>query len=102
MTMNGITTMRRISTGMFLSDIAMIFTAIVETKRLESEPETITIFWLLPQYILLGVSDIFTVVGMQEFFLQCSAGGDEDDRDSSLFKRVWRRELFERVNGVFG
>ncbi|CAI9262951.1 unnamed protein product [Lactuca saligna] len=69
---NGITTMQRIAIGMFLSVIAMIFAATVEMKRLqtstESELETLSIFWLLPQYILLGISDIFTVVGMQEFF----------------------------------
>ncbi|CAN1322180.1 Protein NRT1/ PTR FAMILY 5.8 [Linum perenne] len=49
----------------------------VETKRLQISRETVgketddvpmKIFWLLPQYILLGISDIFTVVGMQEFF----------------------------------
>ncbi|PWA47942.1 major facilitator superfamily protein [Artemisia annua] len=69
---NGITTMQRIAIGMFLSVIAMISAATVEMKRLETsnEPmsETLSIFWLLPQYILLGISDIFTVVGMQEFF----------------------------------
>ncbi|KAL4577214.1 hypothetical protein LXL04_013319 [Taraxacum kok-saghyz] len=69
---NGVTTMQRIAIGMFLSVIAMIFAATVEMKRLqtspESESETLSIFWLLPQYILLGISDIFTVVGMQEFF----------------------------------
>ncbi|KAI3793963.1 hypothetical protein L1987_36587 [Smallanthus sonchifolius] len=65
---NGITTMQRIAIGMFLSVIAMIFAATVEMKRLELELETLSIFWLLPQYVLLGISDIFTVVGMQEFF----------------------------------
>ncbi|KAJ0469479.1 putative proton-dependent oligopeptide transporter family, MFS transporter superfamily [Helianthus annuus] len=66
---NGITTMQRIAIGMFLSVIAMIFAATVEMKRLQySELETLSIFWLLPQYVLLGISDIFTVVGMQEFF----------------------------------
>ncbi|KAL4581662.1 hypothetical protein LXL04_006188 [Taraxacum kok-saghyz] len=68
----GITTNQRIGIGMFLSVIAMVFAAIVETKRRESLSESgfgrLSIFYLLPQYILLGISDIFTVVGMQEFF----------------------------------
>lgn len=75
----GITVMQRMGTGMVLSIIAMVIAALVETKRLEickkmavldlhSETVPFSIFWLLPQYILLGISDIFTVVGMQEFF----------------------------------
>nr|GEW42408.1 protein NRT1/ PTR FAMILY 5.8 [Tanacetum cinerariifolium] len=69
---NGITTMQRIAIGMFLSVVAMISAATVEMKRLEISNESmsknLSIFWLIPQYILLGISDIFTVVGMQEFF----------------------------------
>ncbi|KAK3183497.1 hypothetical protein Dsin_030783 [Dipteronia sinensis] len=74
----GINVMQRMGVGMFLSIIAMVIAAIVETKRLEMSKQTgdsqsdqtvpLSIFWLLPQYILLGISDIFTVVGMQEFF----------------------------------
>ncbi|CAA2982099.1 NRT1 PTR FAMILY [Olea europaea subsp. europaea] len=75
----GITVMQRIGIGMFLSVIAMVIAALIERKRLEiskemvlfeskSESVPFSIFWLLPQYILLGISDIFTVVGMQEFF----------------------------------
>ncbi|XP_009615220.1 protein NRT1/ PTR FAMILY 5.8 [Nicotiana tomentosiformis] len=72
----GITVMQRMGIGMFLSVIAMIIAAVTERKRLEisrnlvtsSETVPMSIFWLLPQYILLGISDIFTVVGMQEFF----------------------------------
>ncbi|KAJ4729213.1 protein NRT1/ PTR FAMILY 5.9-like [Melia azedarach] len=67
-----ISVMERLGIGMFLSIMAMIIAAIVETKRLEvskqSETATISIFWLLPQYILLGFSDFFTVVALQEFF----------------------------------
>lgn len=68
----GINVMQRMGIGMFLSVIAMVTAALVETKRLEmirrAKDAELSIFWLLPQYILLGISDVFTVVGMQEFF----------------------------------
>lgn len=67
----GINVMQRMGVGMFLSIIAMAIAAVVETKRLQLSKQMgkpLSIFWLLPQYILLGISDIFTVVGMQEFF----------------------------------
>lgn len=75
----GISVLQRMGIGMLLSVIAMVIAALTERKRLElsrqiassdllSETVPLSIFWLLPQYILLGISDIFTVVGMQEFF----------------------------------
>ncbi|KAJ4826440.1 hypothetical protein Tsubulata_013633 [Turnera subulata] len=75
----GISVMQRMGIGMVLSIIAMVIAALVEKRRLElihklevvephMETVPLSIFWLLPQYILLGISDIFTVVGMQEFF----------------------------------
>ncbi|XP_077237895.1 protein NRT1/ PTR FAMILY 5.8-like [Tasmannia lanceolata] len=77
----GITVLQRMGIGMVLSIIAMVVAALVESKRLEisrkmgigfdqSQTPTVPlcITWLLPQYILLGISDVFTVVGMQEFF----------------------------------
>ena len=76
----GISVTERMGVGMVLSIMAMAIAALVETKRLEivqkmefvdqnMETEVpLSIFWLLPQYILLGISDVFTVVGMQEFF----------------------------------
>ena len=75
----GISVTQRMGIGMVLSIISMIIAALVETKRLkiskkmqvldpQSETVSFSIFWLLPQYILLGISDIFTVVGREEFF----------------------------------
>ncbi|CAL5037791.1 unnamed protein product [Urochloa decumbens] len=72
----GITVLQRIGVGMVLSVVAMVVAALVESWRLrvannaaaDDAPRRLKIFWLLPQYVLLGVSDVFTVVGMQEFF----------------------------------
>ncbi|XP_058114275.1 protein NRT1/ PTR FAMILY 5.8-like [Magnolia sinica] len=77
----GINVLQRMGIGIFLSVISMVVAALVESKRLEiaqkvpnitqsSQTETVplSIFWLVPQYVLLGISDVFTVVGMQEFF----------------------------------
>lgn len=66
----GISVLQRMGIGMVLSVVAMVVAAVVEMKRLETrslKPQ-MSIFWLLPQYILLGIADVFTVVGMQEFF----------------------------------
>ncbi|KAL5974270.1 hypothetical protein ACLOJK_030934 [Asimina triloba] len=77
----GINVLQRMGIGIFLSILSMVVAALVEAKRLETdekgqevgggpESETVpmSIFWLVPQYVLLGMSDVFTVVGMQEFF----------------------------------
>ncbi|KAJ4963019.1 hypothetical protein NE237_022958 [Protea cynaroides] len=76
---SGITMLQRIGTGMILSMVAVIVAAVVEKKRLQlaidyglvDEPKAtvpMSVWWLVPQYALLGVADVFTMVGLQEFF----------------------------------
>ncbi|XP_059065517.1 protein NRT1/ PTR FAMILY 5.10-like [Cryptomeria japonica] len=75
----GITLLQRIGTGMFISAISMIVAAVIEIKRVKASKDNglidvpsatipMSIFWLLPQYVLFGMADVFTMVGMQEYF----------------------------------
>ncbi|KAK6916993.1 Proton-dependent oligopeptide transporter family [Dillenia turbinata] len=76
---SGITMLQRIGTGLLLSVISLVIAAIVENKRLEVAIEhglvdmpmvmvPMSVWWLVPQYVLFGVADVFTMVGLQEFF----------------------------------
>ncbi|KAJ7949345.1 protein NRT1/ PTR FAMILY 5.4 [Quillaja saponaria] len=76
---SGITVLQRIGIGLILSIMNMVVSALVEAKRvgiagdhnLIDNPKAILpmkIWWLFPQYMITGVSDAFTIVGLQELF----------------------------------
>ncbi|KAJ9180646.1 hypothetical protein P3X46_008862 [Hevea brasiliensis] len=71
----GIKILQRIGIGMLFSILAMIISALVERKRLsvvEKDPVkgslSMTVFWLAPQFLIIGIGDGFTLVGLQEYF----------------------------------
>ncbi|KAG2326509.1 hypothetical protein Bca4012_035466 [Brassica carinata] len=66
----GINILQRVGIGMFFAVITMIIAALVEKKRLHrSQHNTpMSVFWLAPQFIVLGVAEGFTLVGLQEYF----------------------------------
>nr|XP_043611725.1 protein NRT1/ PTR FAMILY 5.4-like [Erigeron canadensis] len=75
----GITMLQRIGCGIFFSILTMMISALVESKRVRiatqhgliDRPKTtlpMSVWWLVPQYVLMGISDVFTIVGLQELF----------------------------------
>eukprot|EP01018_Ginkgo_biloba_P000367 Gb_39767 [translate_table: standard] len=75
----GLTLLQRIGVGQVLSTLSIAAAALVEMKRLkvakdhglQDNPHAVlpmTIFWLLPQYVLTGVCEVFISVGQLEFF----------------------------------
>lgn len=76
---SGITMLQRIGTGVALSVVVMLVAALVEMKRLRTcremglvdlpdEEIPMSMWWLMPQNMLCGIANVFTVVGLQEFF----------------------------------
>ena len=76
---SGITMLQRVGIGMFMSTISMAIAALVEMKRLKIAQEhglvdipnaiiPMGIWWLVPQYVLFGLSFVFAFIGLQEFF----------------------------------
>lgn len=70
----GITILQRIGFGMIFSVSTMIIAAFVENKRLQVTKQhngssmSMSVFWLAPQFLVIGFGDGFTLVGLQEYF----------------------------------
>ncbi|KAG6556128.1 hypothetical protein Mapa_002069 [Marchantia paleacea] len=78
----GITPLQRIGIGIFISVFAMMSAALVEARRVRiirqlglQRQDTgsvsdlpMSIFWLVPQFAILGFTEMFTAVGQLEFF----------------------------------
>ncbi|GFZ07147.1 major facilitator superfamily protein [Actinidia rufa] len=77
----GITHLQRIGVGLVLSSVSMAVAALMEVKRkhvardhnmLDAipvlQPLPISVFWLTFQYFIFGIADMFTFVGLLEFF----------------------------------
>ncbi|CAI9266921.1 unnamed protein product [Lactuca saligna] len=72
----GITSLQRMGIGLFISIFAMASAAVVEHKRrTHSNPTTLSVFWLFPQFFLMGSAEVFTYVGQLEFFYDEATDG---------------------------
>ena len=77
-TESGISPLNRIGIGLFTVTFSMVSAAMVESKRRNlavRSGELISIFWITPQFLIFGVSEMFTAVGLIEFFYKQSLGG---------------------------
>ncbi|KAL0539739.1 hypothetical protein IC582_023955 [Cucumis melo] len=74
----GITLLQRLGVGFVIQIIAIAIAYAVEVRRMHvirtnhivqpKEVVPMSILWLLPQYILLGIADVFNAIGLLEFF----------------------------------
>jgi len=69
---SGITQLQRVGVGLVLSAISMTIAGFIEVKRRDQgrkDPsKPISLFWLSFQYAIFGIADMFTLVGLLEFF----------------------------------
>nr|CAB3487471.1 unnamed protein product [Digitaria exilis] len=64
---SGITHLQRIGIGFASMILASVIAAVVERKRKEAAVQ-MSLFWLTPQFFLLGVADVTSFPGLLEFF----------------------------------
>ncbi|XP_040985983.1 protein NRT1/ PTR FAMILY 6.3-like [Juglans microcarpa x Juglans regia] len=82
----GLTPLQRIGVGLVLSIFAMVAAALSELKRLRAARShgltdnptaeiPLSVFWLVPQFFLVGSGEAFTYIGQLDFFLrECPKG----------------------------
>lgn len=76
----GLTELQRMGIGLVIAILAIVSAGVVECFRLKyavehegggsghGSPSSLSIFWQIPQYVLIGASEVFMYVGQLEFF----------------------------------
>ncbi|XVE59846.1 hypothetical protein DITRI_Ditri05aG0079600 [Diplodiscus trichospermus] len=76
---SGITQLQRVGVGLVLSIISMTVAGMIEVKRRDQARKDpfnpISLFWLCFQYGIFGLADMFTIVGLMEFFYKEAPSG---------------------------
>ncbi|KAL6840137.1 hypothetical protein ACP4OV_029947 [Aristida adscensionis] len=76
---SGVTTLQRVGAGIATAGVAMAVAALVEARRLRvardaglvDRPDVavpMSLWWLVPQYVLLGLAAALATIGLEEFF----------------------------------
>uniref|UniRef100_A0A0E0GFK5 Uncharacterized protein n=1 Tax=Oryza nivara TaxID=4536 RepID=A0A0E0GFK5_ORYNI len=66
--------LHRIFVGLLLAALAMVAAALTERARRDAAV-TLSVFYLLPQFLLVGAGEAFTYIGQLDFFLrECPKG----------------------------
>ncbi|KAH0980770.1 hypothetical protein GBA52_007947 [Prunus armeniaca] len=72
-----LTELQRMGIGLVIAIMAMVSAGVVEVFRLKyavkecnncENPSSLSIFWQVPQFVLVGASEVFMYVGQLEFF----------------------------------
>ncbi|KAL0461013.1 UNVERIFIED_CONTAM: protein NRT1/ PTR FAMILY 7.1 [Sesamum latifolium] len=69
----GLTELQRMGVGLVVAMLAMVAAGLTESWRLKSvspgkHESSMSVFWQIPQYVLIGLSEVFMYVGQLEFF----------------------------------
>ncbi|XP_019169508.1 PREDICTED: protein NRT1/ PTR FAMILY 4.3-like [Ipomoea nil] len=75
---SGISPLLRIGLGLFTATFSMVSAAVTENKRRTAavkSGEILSIFWIAPQFLIFGFSEMLTAVGLIEFFYKQSTKG---------------------------
>ncbi|KAL6517822.1 hypothetical protein OROMI_033523 [Orobanche minor] len=77
---SGLAPLHRIGSGLLLATFSMISAAVMEKKRrtaASTSDEKLSILWITPQFLIFGTSEMFTAIGLIEFFYKQSPKGME-------------------------
>ncbi|KAL4556201.1 hypothetical protein LXL04_038845 [Taraxacum kok-saghyz] len=75
---SGISPLHRIGFGLCVATFSMVSAALMEKKRREhflTSGQRLSIFWIAPQFLIFGLSEMFTAVGLIEFFYKQNLKG---------------------------